>query len=100
MQFNKKIFKKILLIIRVGPFGFLSTGDTVVPGNAGLKDQAMALKWTYDNIAAFGGDPSRIVIAGQSAGSASVGYQLLSPKNQGLNLKLLKKTLKSKLLYF
>ncbi|XP_050303276.1 juvenile hormone esterase-like [Anthonomus grandis grandis] len=69
---------------RIGPFGFLSTGDTVVPGNAGLKDQAFALKWTFENIAAFGGDPNKIVIAGQSAGSASVGYQLLSTKNQGL----------------
>ncbi|XP_060524306.1 venom carboxylesterase-6-like isoform X2 [Cylas formicarius] len=69
---------------RVGPFGFLSTGDLVVSGNAGLKDQNLALKWTRANVGAFGGDGERIVIHGQSAGGASVTYHLLSEKSRGL----------------
>ncbi|KAJ8939592.1 hypothetical protein NQ318_010599 [Aromia moschata] len=66
---------------RVGPFGFLSTGDEVVPGNAGLKDQLFALKWTNQNIGLFGGDSSKITIFGQSAGAASVCYHILSKQS-------------------
>ncbi|XP_030752240.1 cholinesterase 1-like isoform X2 [Sitophilus oryzae] len=69
---------------RVGPFGFLATEDGLVPGNAGLKDQAFALQWVHDNINLFGGDPEKVVIFGQSAGGSSVGYQLLYKKNEGL----------------
>nr|WCC58185.1 carboxylesterase [Pharsalia antennata] len=69
---------------RVGPFGFLSTGDDVVPGNAGLKDQLLALKWTKQNIGLFGGNSSEITIFGQSAGAASVGYHILSKQSAGL----------------
>lgn len=43
---------------RLGPLGFLSTGDASMPGNFGLKDQAMAIKWVKDNIKAFGGNLS------------------------------------------
>ena len=57
---------------RLGPLGFLSLGNEDVPGNAGFKDQIMALQWVNDNIAKFGGDTVRIAIAGESAGSASV----------------------------
>ncbi|PSN30852.1 Esterase FE4 [Blattella germanica] len=69
---------------RLGPLGFLSTGDSVVPGNNGLKDQNFALRWVKQNIAQFGGDPSRITICGLSAGGASIHYQLLSPLSKGL----------------
>ncbi|XP_066589450.1 venom carboxylesterase-6-like [Prorops nasuta] len=69
---------------RLGPFGFLSTEDTIVPGNMGLKDQSMALNWTAQNIQAFGGDPNKITLVGLSAGGASVHYQYLSPLSAGL----------------
>ncbi|KAF7281906.1 hypothetical protein GWI33_004067 [Rhynchophorus ferrugineus] len=69
---------------RLGVFGFLSTGDEVISGNSGLKDQLLALNWTKNNIINFGGDPDRITIFGQSAGSRSVSYHIISPKSSGL----------------
>lgn len=69
---------------RLGAFGFLSTNDLVIPGNAGLKDQTLALKWVQNNIKYFGGDPSKVMIFGESAGSASVSYHLLSRQSAGL----------------
>ncbi|CAH2095915.1 unnamed protein product [Euphydryas editha] len=68
---------------RLGPLGFLSTGDEVIPGNAGLKDQAFALKWVRDNIMMFGGNPDSVTLSGCSAGGASVHYQYLSPLSKG-----------------
>jgi len=64
--------------------GFLSTGDAVIPGNSGLKDQVMALRWVQQNIAQFGGDPCKVTIFGESAGGASVHLLLLSPMSKGL----------------
>ncbi|CRL07130.1 CLUMA_CG020125, isoform A [Clunio marinus] len=60
---------------RLGALGFLNIGTPDAPGNAGLKDQVLALKWVHDNIDVFGGDPNEITIGGQSAGSASVNPQ-------------------------
>ena len=73
-----KMDKKIMIIT-----GFLSTGDSIVPGNNGLKDQVMALKWVQQNIAHFGGDPNNVTIFGVSAGGASVHHLMLSPMSSG-----------------
>ncbi|KAL1140507.1 hypothetical protein AAG570_000437 [Ranatra chinensis] len=69
---------------RLGPLGFLSTEDDIVPGNMGLKDQTLALKWVKKNIAAFGGNPDSVTITGMSAGGSSVHYHMLSPLSKGL----------------
>jgi len=64
---------------RLGTLGFLALDDGSTNGNYGLSDQVIALDWLHANIAAFGGDPNRITIFGQSAGAASVRTLLLSP---------------------
>jgi carboxylesterase type B len=69
---------------RLSTFGFLYTGTDDAPGNAGLYDQALALKWVKDNIEHFGGNPNEITIFGQSVGSYSVSLHLLSPITRNL----------------
>ena len=69
---------------RLGIFGFANTGDDNAKGNMGLWDQRLAFQWVNENIAAFGGDPSRITIFGESAGSMSVFMQSMYPENKGL----------------
>lgn len=74
----------VTLNYRLGPLGFFSLPSGGVPGNAGLKDQAAALGWVRDNIQAFGGDPSRVTIFGESAGGTSVQMHMVSPLSRGL----------------
>ncbi|CAH1118882.1 unnamed protein product [Phaedon cochleariae] len=74
----------VTLNYRLGAFGFLSTDDSTIPGNMGLEDQLQALLWVRENIHAFGGDPNKITLGGQSSGAASVGHHLLSPQSTGL----------------
>ncbi|GJN93281.1 hypothetical protein Rhopal_006328-T1 [Rhodotorula paludigena] len=64
---------------RVSSLGFLSSDELRAEGNVnlGLYDQRLAMQWLQDNIAAFGGDPEKVTIWGESAGAASVSYQLL-----------------------
>ncbi len=75
---------------RLGPMGFLAhpelsaESSPASSGNYGILDQIAALRWINDNIAAFGGDPSRITIFGESAGSWSVNYLTASPLAAGL----------------
>lgn len=65
---------------RVGPLGFLGGAGPADEGNTnlGLHDQREGLKWIQDHIADFGGDPSKVMLFGQSAGAISVGYQMVA----------------------
>ncbi|CAL8081027.1 unnamed protein product [Orchesella dallaii] len=69
---------------RLNIFGFLNTGDGVIRGNMGLKDQVMALRFIREIIPSFGGDPNLITLWGESAGGASTQLHTLSPMSQGL----------------
>ncbi|XP_062408826.1 cholinesterase-like isoform X2 [Sardina pilchardus] len=69
---------------RLGALGFLALPDSDIRGNAGLLDQRQALLWVKENIAAFGGDAASVTLFGESAGSASVGYHLLSTGSHAL----------------
>ncbi len=84
----------VSITYRLNAFGFLSlpalteenlkeTGRAV-SGNYGLLDQIMALQWVHDNIAAFGGDPDKVTIMGESAGAISVAMLCQSPLAKGL----------------
>jgi para-nitrobenzyl esterase len=75
---------------RLGALGFLAhpalsaEGTPHASGNYGLRDQAAALRWVHANIAAFGGDPARVLLFGESAGAEDTCAHLVSPRSKGL----------------
>ena len=80
----------VTLNYRLGPFGFMAhpalsaESERGVSGNYGFLDQIAALEWVRDNVAAFGGDPGRVTIFGESAGSLSVNVMQATPLARGL----------------
>jgi para-nitrobenzyl esterase len=88
--FAKRGVVLVTINYRLGPFGFLAhpvlsaEHEHGSSGNYGILDQIAALGWVRDNIAAFGGDPSRVTVFGQSAGATSVSYLQASPLARGL----------------
>jgi para-nitrobenzyl esterase len=93
-QDGEKLAKKGVIVVslnyRLGVFGFLAHPELSkesghnASGNYGLMDQAAALEWVKRNIEAFGGDPSKVTIFGESAGSFSVSALMASPMSRAL----------------
>nr|CAI5867177.1 unnamed protein product [Callosobruchus analis] len=85
---DKYVMDRDLVLVafnyRLGALGFLSTEDTEVPGNNGLRDETLALKWVQDNIESFSGNPRSVTLTGFSAGSASVHLHYLSSYSKDL----------------
>lgn len=81
------IRKDIVLVspnYRLGALGFLNMENNEAPGNQGVKDLILALKWVKENAVSFGGDPNNITIFGNSAGGALVDLLCRSPAAKGL----------------
>jgi carboxylesterase type B len=80
MATNGNQFISVTIQYRLGAFGFLAGEDVKENGalNAGLLDMNFALQWVQKHIKKFGGDPTRVTIAGESAGGAAVMYQAMA----------------------
>ncbi|XP_021914303.1 liver carboxylesterase-like [Zootermopsis nevadensis] len=79
---NYLLERDVVLVVpqyRLGPLGFLSLQTEDVPGNVGLLDQVLALRWIQKYITQFGGDPGQVTVFGQSAGGAAVTLMQISP---------------------
>ncbi|XP_044256720.1 neuroligin-4, Y-linked [Tribolium madens] len=74
---------------RLGALGFISTGDVNSPGNYGILDQAMALKWIYENAESFNGDRYSITLFGPGAGAASAGLLMVAPQTKDMVSKVI-----------
>jgi len=89
-NFARKGIIVVTVNYRLGVFGFLSHPElsqesgVAASGNYGLMDQVAGLRWVKENIAAFGGDPQKVTVAGESAGSLSVSALMASPLSSGL----------------
>lgn len=86
------VARKIVFVTfnyRLGPLGFVSTGDNILPGNIGLWDQIYALRWVKANAEVFGGDPTNVLLMGHGTGAAAASILALSPRAEGLFHKVL-----------
>ncbi len=94
-QLAKRGIVVVTIAYRLGVFGYYANealmeetkgtyGETGTTGNYGLMDQIKALEWVRNNVSSFGGDPNKITIAGESAGSSSVGGLCVSPLTEGM----------------
>lgn len=82
---NNTLSVVVAINYRLGAMGFLyQGGSTGIQGNYGLMDQELALQWVRQNIAPFGGDPTKITVIGQSAGAMSIAAHLSRPAASGL----------------
>ncbi|XP_012868111.1 PREDICTED: carboxylesterase 4A [Dipodomys ordii] len=74
----------VLLQNRLGILGYLSTGDSQARGNWAMLDQIAVLRWVQENIKAFGGDPDKVTLFGQSSGAMCISALMMSPLARGL----------------
>ncbi|RVE49774.1 hypothetical protein evm_005504 [Chilo suppressalis] len=82
----------IILVLpnyRLGALGFLCLQNTIAPGNAAIRDLALALEWTKDNIKSFGGNPLNIVVSGDSRSGVLAGHLALSSESKAYIRKVI-----------